>query len=111
MDLIDRAAVQYKMLEILPESDNLEWYGAANPDEIKDLVDEMYNIVLNVNRIDAEPVKHGRWILRSDKPDEYNNIRCDCSRCGAGDVFNINVDVPYCWSCGAKMNIKEEETT
>jgi hypothetical protein len=62
MDLIDRAEVQYKMLEILPEADSLEWYEQAKPDEVKDLVDELYSIVLNANQIDAQPVKQGKWL-------------------------------------------------
>lgn len=62
MDLIDRAEVQYRMLEILPEADSLEWYEQAKPDEVKELVDELYSIVLNVNWIDAQPVKRGEWV-------------------------------------------------
>lgn len=62
MDLIDRSEVQYKMFEILPEADSLEWYEQAKPDEVKQLVDELYSIVLNVNQIDAQPVKNGKWL-------------------------------------------------
>lgn len=61
IDLIDRAEVLYKFAEILPESDSLEWYEQAKPEEVKDLVDELYSIVLNVNLADAKYVMHGKW--------------------------------------------------
>ena len=103
MDLIDRSEVQYKMAEILPEADSLEWYEQAKPDEVKDLVDELYNIVLNVNRIDAQPVKHGMW--------NRKDMFVKCSECGVelldDAFFCIHVFddgyMPFCPNCGAKM--------
>ena len=54
----------------------------------------------NINSISQY---EAHWILYSDKPNEYNSMKYECSRCGAGDEFNINIDVPYCWKCGARM--------
>ena len=71
IDLIDRSEVLYKFEEILPEADSLEWYEQAKPEEVKDLVDELYSIVLNMNRIDAEPVKIGTWNVEWRKEDYY----------------------------------------
>lgn len=75
IDLIDRSEVLYKFAEILPEADSLDWYEQAKPEEVKDLVDEMYNIVLNMNRIDAQPVKHGKWV------DYGSGVGMYCSEC------------------------------
>lgn len=105
MELIDRAEVQYKMLEILPEADSLEWYEQAKPDEVKDLVDELYIIVLNANQIDAQPVKRGKW--------ERTDMFVKCSECGVelldDAFFGIHVFddgyMPYCPNCGAKMKM------
>lgn len=44
--------------------------------------------------IDAEPVRHGRWV----KMDGANRFWCYCSECTyATDPY------PYCPHCGAKM--------
>ena len=50
--------------------------------------------------IDAEPVRHGKWIEVED-----SMIRCRCSVCGweshlyEDDVYGM----PYCPNCGAYM--------
>lgn len=94
MDLIDRSEVLYKFAEILPEADSLEWYEQAKPDEVKDLVDEMYSIVLDVNRIDAQPVKYGKWKRNASG-------ELECSNCGYAPKWD---DDKFCAGCGAKMD-------
>ena len=57
--------------------------------------------------IDAEPVKHGRWIEKQqaisycedDVDVFYKCSVCGCQCCG---------EPPYCPNCGAKMDLKEE---
>lgn len=113
MDLIDRSEVLYKFAEILPEADSLEWYEQAKPEEVKDLVDELYSIVLNVNRIDAQPVKRGKWVRMS------NNAGMQCHNCKQriryknGISFNYMGDYNkgfynFCPKCGAKMEIEND---
>ncbi|MBR3795759.1 MAG: hypothetical protein IKK34_06995 [Clostridia bacterium] len=46
--------------------------------------------------VDAEPVRHGRWIRMDD-----TFARWQCSACGAK---NHSVCWTYCPSCGAKMD-------
>lgn len=49
------------------------------------------SVIKSRPRIDAEPVRHGRWIV-----DEDGNIKCsECGHHGVGDN--------YCERCGAKM--------
>lgn len=108
MDLIDRSEVQYKMLEILPEADSLKWYEKAKPDKVKKLVDELYSIVLNANKIDAQPVKHGRWVQPRENGDDY------CSVCGSR--YEGVFQTMFCPCCGAKMygeemDVDEDEQT
>ena len=51
--------------------------------------------------IDAEPVRHGKWIEVED-----STIRCRCSACGweshlyEDDVYGM----PYCPNCGTRMD-------
>ena len=57
--------------------------------------------------IEAEPVKHGRWIDRAKSVKGLWDYRFDCSTCGhifwnAG-IKNFN----YCPNCGAKMDLEE----
>lgn len=99
MDLIDRSELQYKMLEILPESDSLKWYEKAKPDKVKKLVDELYNIVLDAKKIDAQPVKHGRWMQLTENGDDY------CSICGSR--YEGVFPTIFCPCCGAKMYEEE----
>lgn len=55
----------------------------------------------------AEPIRRGHWI-RGEKiyPDMLNDTTYGywCSECHHADVHGDNVEVPYCWHCGAKMD-------
>ena len=58
----------------------------------------------NCTRVDAEPVRHGRWKFEFEL-DETNFYRC--SECDRQEVLlakeNIEEWCPYC-HCGAKMD-------
>lgn len=55
--------------------------------------------------VDAEPVKHGHWIERIKVyPDLLVTYNYQCSNCGYWDMHGSNVEVPYCWHCGCKMD-------
>lgn len=75
---------------------------ACDVDDLKMELDE-------APTIDAEPVRHGKWILdrlASTSGGTYGVRRC--SRCEAyyqGDSFGWN----YCPHCGAKMEAKDED--
>ena len=49
--------------------------------------------------VDAEPVRHGRWVYEHDDP-----AMIPCSVCGY-KVFRYN-NTHYCPNCGAKMDGK-----
>lgn len=54
---------------------------------------------------DVAPVAHGRWINRTG-PDDDLNVTDTCSRCLHTDTHSPTVDIPYCWHCGAKMDLE-----
>ena len=54
--------------------------------------------------VDAEPVRHGRWLNKGYITTAYGSIDTgDCSACGAVDVPIEPYDY-YCPNCGAKMD-------
>ena len=68
---------------------------------------ECAQIVDAVPSVDAEPVRHGRWIAVKADEDDYKRI---CSCCGEEAPFDESEDVyllyPHCPWCGASLDIK-----
>ena len=62
--------------------------------------DWIYSFLESAPIIDAEPVRHGRWV-RSILAEDFNR----CSECYS--VWNREFE--YCPHCGAKMDGKETE--
>lgn len=58
--------------------------------------------------IDAVPVKHGRWIHFNQ---EESTISGRCSCCGwEAHYYEDDVaDMPYCPSCGARMDLEGQD--
>lgn len=58
--------------------------------------------------VDAEPVRHGRWIGRP----LCGNDDCRCSNCGYWENVHANIrgeiTQKYCPNCGARMGMEEE---
>ena len=114
--LIDGEEVLYKMREIMPEFKSTEWYENACPKEIMELVDELYNIVLNQPTIEVQEVKRGKWIWLDN--DDTTADAFFCSECQTQYItelpdedpidFGIRKrDLKHCPNCGAKMDLKE----
>lgn len=62
--------------------------------------------------VDAELVRHGKWIERTKVyPALFTDSTYiyECSNCGCMDTHGANVEVPYCWHCGAKMDGEKRE--
>lgn len=61
----------------------------------------------NAPAVDAEPVRHGQWIVLKEK-DEYGNSIGVCSECTQRMYFKGETRFPkYCCTCGARMDKKE----
>lgn len=106
MRLIDADAV-YKIFE----SCEIKKATIGNP-----LTDWEYGYTCGIERaeseiecaptVDAEPVRHGRWI-----PVENDDMFCYCSECGTHE-YRETIEVlryDYCPYCGAKMNAERKE--
>ena len=98
--LIDANALKQMFDE--READDVEMYGCHivecfPADDAKEIVDKMPTV-------DAVKVVHAHWIYDDDEVD--GNMQAHCSNCFAGDVHAAwkKNSVPYCWSCGAKMD-------
>ena len=53
--------------------------------------------------IEAEPMKHGRWVYG-----DYYDIGDVCSECD-WDSGMVNPTLRYCPNCGAKMDLEESD--
>ena len=61
----------------------------------------------------AQPERiRGRWILAKEQRREdieNDNYMYNCSNCDCGDLHSKAVKVSYCWNCGAKMEVNNED--
>lgn len=65
----------------------------------------------NAPTIEAEPIKHGRWIVKTYEHKYENGYwtenRTECSVCGnrpLHDEYEQRVESDYCPNCGARMD-------
>ena len=63
---------------------------------------EMIDLIADQPTIEAEPVKHGRWVH------DINNLY-GCSECMERETMSPKKLKPYCPNCGAKMDKEENE--
>lgn len=66
-------------------------------------VDDMKTELEEAPTIDADPIRHGHWIL-TNKPNIYGGTTVQCSECGYEGVIAHIEDHHYCWVCGARMD-------
>lgn len=76
-------------------------------DDISPTRDEFVEFIKKQPTIEAEPVKHGRWIGAP----LCGNDNCRCSECGSWHNIHANlrgeIMQKYCPNCGAKMGSEE----
>lgn len=86
MDLISRNA----LLDAMPKNDELFSL-------------DVRRIICEAPKVDAEPVRHGRWeMIGADKRGRGGVFECtSCNGC-------YPYKCKYCPNCGAKMDAKEE---
>ena len=56
-----------------------------------------------LRKVPTEQPKKGKWILIRPDEDKAGNGLYECSECGKGDIHAPEVEVPFCWHCGAHM--------
>lgn len=62
-----------------------------------------YGFVKSLSTVEAEPVKHGKWIDEGYYADYTNVSAWRCSECGWHMVGYADELFRYCPSCGAKL--------
>lgn len=116
MDLINRQAVvdeieyELKMINSALDSMTLDFSARERLRQRRGEAKEILNSVQQLPSAEPER-KTGRWILSGiqNKADFDNgNYYYLCSNCQHSDLQAQSVDVPYCWFCGAKMEVKNE---
>ena len=98
-DLIHRSAA----LAVLEELKN----HVASPDPVGEVADAI-ETMRKVQAVDAEPVRHGRWIMRGGK---FRCSECDAvalqkDEGGTGGFSHeyVYVKSNHCPNCGTKMD-------
>lgn len=103
-DLIDRAA----LLKIIrAEAVNAMELTADRYHPSALAFGHCHSLVKRAPTIDAEPVKHGRWVGSADgyADGELVYDMWECSECGYdADGADEKPDWNYCPNCGAKMD-------
>ena len=61
----------------------------------------------NAPTIDAEPVRHGRWVMVK-RGEQHNHYQC--SECGQFLITSEDLirKEKYCYTCGAKMEVASD---
>ena len=98
MRLIDADALIDEIKHTLWDWDSVD--GIKSSTVLKQTISD----INNMPTIDAEPIKHGKWIYKEYEPSKVEYY--ECSECGYV-TFNEKV-CHYCYNCGARMDEVEE---
>ncbi len=103
-DLISRSVLLKAMGLEYKDTERLIQSGETYLDNLAEGYTEVYNLIKSAPAIEAEPVRHGRWVDRMVRD-------WRCSECGEAIYKVRNVDgycyddkPNYCPNCGAKMD-------
>lgn len=81
-------------------------YALVDRDDWKELAESRFEHMCELKRqlSDAQPVRHGRWINRTEA---YNDVpKYSCSQCG---FVHIGLRTRFCPECGLKMDKGEDD--
>ena len=96
VDLIER----YKITANLP-SVMMNYCNRFNSKQIELITEMIYELENSIESVDAQPVKHGKWIIA----DDVEHFIAVCSECGRTEDSRDIKDMPYC-HCGAEMRFE-----
>ena len=87
------------------------WYGNTDPVILRGYAS---GLVDAAPTIEAEPVKHGRWLI-TQEPLSWHDVNCvECSACHESWIYDEDYgfddlcDWNYCPNCGARMDEEDE---
>ena len=94
----------------LIDADRLKRSFEANtPIAFQDCVPGIHSIIDLEPTVEAEPVRHGKWIYGND----FHWYTASCSACGYQRRTDIKAtgwnQWKYCPNCGAKIDAQEKE--
>lgn len=76
------------------------WTHKPKEVQDQDIADFNRDIEIVRSALEAEPVRHGRWVHAKTY---YDADECNCSLCGQLMTTKIGNRMNYCPNCGAKM--------
>ena len=82
-------------------------FEANTPIAFQDCVPGIHSVIDLEPTVEAEPVRHGRWITDSFPMDDGDYLMERCTACGTAIEYGMGT--PYCPFCGAKMEDEGEE--
>lgn len=97
---IDADSMKAEVESLDAESNNSTYESA-----MKDMLRFFITLIDNQTTIKPE-VRRGKWIEETE-PDENGNVIAMCNQCYHTDEHCKNIKIPYCWYCGAKMDVTE----
>ena len=79
--------------------------GVPNKAYAKAILDMLIDVKL-APVVDAEPVRHGRWVNKTERIYADLNYRVDCSACNH-IFYAAGIETfKHCPNCGAKMDVE-----
>lgn len=97
MDLIDRE----KLVQEIKSQSNRLCLGHISTSDID--AEDIVQLIVDAPTVEAEPVRHGKWI---DDLDENGRLRSAWRKCSFCGGRNYSKKTPYCPNCGAKMDLE-----
>lgn len=79
-------------------------WEASERNEHREYVEAQRLAVEALEKVEAEPVRHGHWIDSESRGEKIK--RCSC--CG-GTSYSYYYTTKYCGDCGAKMDLNGED--
>lgn len=68
------------------------------------LTSDLERLIDRTPTVDAEPVKHGHWIVYDEVVAGMYHEVSECSECGMTTDRISREHMPFCYSCGARMD-------
>ena len=104
-DYINRQAAIDAVMELMPSLTTADGTGQFDAEiyRAQEVFVDIGQVLNDLPSVEVEPVKRGKWILKSEAPITGEKY-WECSLCGCGsDSFDTVYFTPYCPYCGAKM--------
>ena len=86
------------------ESIEITVAGRTRAKAIGEVLQAIYNGVMELPTTDAEPVRHGNWIVWDEILAGIYHTVSECSECGFTTDKMFREEMLYCPNCGCRMD-------